>query len=160
MENPDNCKLDGKWIFWFHDPSDNNWDISSYKKIYEIETIKDFWNLYSRLDNYIVENSMIFLMRENIEPLWEHKENCNGGSWSLKISKSEIKEYWDRISIALLGENINKSADTKINGISLSPKKNFCILKIWNKDKSQNNLSLLNSIEGVSYDGIIYKPHN
>ena len=155
-----NTKLNNNWVFWFHDPTDNNWDITSYKKIYEMETIHDFWSLYNRIDSNIVENSMIFLMRKNIEPLWEHKDNMNGGSWSLKISKNEIKKNWDRISIALLGENISLDKSNIINGISISPKKNFCIIKIWNRDKKYNIVSLLNRIDGVSFEGMIYKPHN
>ena len=156
----ENSKLNNNWVFWFHDPTDNNWDITSYKKIYEMETIHDFWSLYNRIDSNIVENSMIFLMRKNIEPLWEHKDNMNGGSWSLKISKNDIKKNWDRISIALLGENISLDKSNIINGISISPKKNFCIIKIWNRDKKYNIVSLLNRIEGVSFEGMIYKPHN
>ena len=84
----------------------------------------------------------------------------DGGSWSLKISKNEIKKKWDRISIALLGENISLDKSNIINGISISPKKNFCIIKIWNRDKKFNIVSLLNMIEGVSFEGMIYKPHN
>lgn len=127
-------ELHNKWIVWFHDPSDNNWDLTSYKKIYEISTIKEFWNLYNKLDNKIIENSMFFVMRENIDPIWEHKDNINGGSWSFKIPKGNILETWMNISMALFGETINKTTKNIINGISISPKKNFCIIKIWNKN--------------------------
>ena len=148
--------LNDRWIFWFHDPLDNNWKIESYKNILEIKSINDFWCLYNNLDKKIVSNSMLFLMRKDVEPLWEHQRNVNGGCWSLKISKENIHRIWENISIALLGENIGDN----INGISISPKKNFCIIKIWNDNKNNSDISLLKKIDNVSFEGIIYKPHN
>ena len=72
-------KLNSKWKLWFHDPLDNNWKLESYKDIYTIESIESYCKLYSFLNNKIIENSMLFLMRDTIDPLWEHKENINGG---------------------------------------------------------------------------------
>ena len=70
-------KLDKKWIFWFHDPLDNNWKIESYKNIHQIDSIESFWKLYNFLTNKVVENSMLFLMKEHVQPLREDKENIN-----------------------------------------------------------------------------------
>jgi len=147
--------LNDTWTLWFHDPLDNNWKIDSYKKINNISTINDFWNIYNFLNNKIVENSMLFLMRNNIEPLWEHSENINGGSWSLKIQKGDLYNTWCNISINLVNEYIS---DKIINGISISPKKNFCIIKIWTKE-NDNNIKILKKLKDISYDGIIFKPH-
>ena len=33
---------------------------------------------------------MLFVMRDNVDPLWEHEENIKGGCWSLKIPKGNI----------------------------------------------------------------------
>ena len=152
-------KLNNKWCLWFHDPLDNNWKIESYKGIHTIDTIESYWNLYSFLNNKIIENSMLFLMRENIDPLWEHKENINGGCWSLKIPKGNMFDIWNNISIALLCESISNEDTININGISISPKKNFCIIKIWT-NKNINNIKNLNTIKNLSYNGIIFKPHS
>ena len=151
--------LNEKWNVWFHDPLDNNWKLEIYKKIYSIDTIEKFWGLYSFLDNKIVENSMLFVMRENIDPLWEHSENIKGGCWSLKIPKGNIKELKKKVSIALLGENISNNDDININGISISPKKNFCIIKLWT-NKNVNDIKTLKPIKDISYNGIIFKPHH
>lgn len=152
-------KLFDSWVFWFHDPLDNNWKLDSYKQINKLETIKDFWELYSNLTNKIVENSMLFLMRNNIDPLWEHKENVNGGCWSLKIPKGNISEIWTKISVALCSESIINNDDLNINGISISPKKNFCIIKFW-INKNDNDINKLNKIDNLNYNGIIFKAHN
>jgi len=152
-------KLNNKWDFWFHNPCDNNWSISSYNKIHEISNIKDFWILYNKISPRIIQNSMFFLMRTNIDPMWEHTENITGGSWSFKILKENVSKIWFNISIALLGENITNNQDNIINGISISPKKHFCIIKIWNKQTQFNNIKLLKKIKDLSYDGVIYKSH-
>ena len=150
--------LNDTWILWYHDPNDLNWDISSYKIVSTIKTITDFWNTYEFLKNNVIENSMFFIMREGILPLWEDAKNVNGGCWSFKISKGSIKKYWSELSIFLLGENITKK-ERLINGLSISPKKTFCIIKIWNSDKSKNDKNLLNKKMDIPFDSCIYKQH-
>tara|TARA_B110001469_G_C9632383_1_gene316508 strand:- start:1262 stop:1720 length:459 start_codon:yes stop_codon:yes gene_type:complete len=148
--------LNDTWILWFHDPLDNNWKLNSYKKVCSINTINEFWSSYNFLNNKIVENSMLFLMRNNIDPLWEHKDNIKGGSWSIKLQKGNLYDIWTTISIYLINENISKK---DINGISISPKKNFCIIKIWTKN-NENDINTINKINNISYDGIIFKAHS
>ena len=92
-------KLKDTWNFWFRDPLDNNWKLDSYKKIHKIDSIESFWKLYNFISNKIIENSMLFVMRENVDPLWEHEENIKGGCWSLKIPKGNILDIWKKITI-------------------------------------------------------------
>ena len=153
--------LNSKWILWYHDPLDTNWDLSSYKNLHEISSIQNFWEIYKFMDNNIIENSMLFLMRDGIKPLWEDDKNVPGGCWSFKITKGNLYEVWLNLSLYLCGESLisNKKNYELLNGISISPKKNFCIIKIWNSDKKQNNLSFLNKIEDLPFDTCIYKEH-
>ena len=85
--------------------------------------------------------------------------NKNGGCWSFKIPKGNILKYWTELSIYLLGENVTKK-DRIINGISISPKKTFCIIKIWNNNKEKNDKKLLNTKMDIPFDSCIYKQHN
>lgn len=151
--------LHNPWIFWFHDPLDRNWKINSYKNIKQINTIEDFWMLYTNLNNKIVENSMLFLMKKDIDPLWEHKENINGGCFSLKIQKGNIYDYWTNISIALINNELMDTDDIIVNGISISPKKNFCIIKIW-INKNNGDIKNLKKNKNLNYKGIIFKAHS
>ena len=152
-------KLKDTWNFWFHDPLDNNWKLDSYKKIHKIDSIESYWKLYNFISNKIIENSMLFVMRDKVDPLWEHEENIKGGCWSLKIPKGNILEIWKKITIHLLNDNILNVDDIVVNGISISPKKNFCIIKIW-LNKNDNDIKKLNELENISYNGIIFKPHS
>lgn len=152
-------KLKSEWVLWFHDPLDNNWKLDSYKTICSLKTVEDFWNTFEYMDNVILENSMLFLMKKGIDPLWEHEKNVKGGCWSLKIQKGDIKPLWTTISMNLCCENISDNDTIEVNGISISPKKNFCIIKIW-INKNDDNLNNLKKIENISYEGIIYKSHS
>ena len=154
--------LNSTWILWYHMPSDKNWGKESYIKVYEITTIEDYWRIYNHLSPQHFENGMYFLMRKDIFPLWEDAQNRNGGCWSLKIDKKTIYKSWTELSIALLGETLMQEEKNYIyiNGITVSPKKGFCILKIWNSDKNKSDVSLLrHDIPYINLGKSIYKAH-
>lgn len=137
-------KLKTKWTLWCHNDKDN-WTINSFTKLYSIETIKDFWQLYNNWDKMNgINNKHYFLMRGDITPLQEDKENINGGRWSFKIHESQSQELWDDLSTYLVTENIVKNS-SNITGISICLKKNsYCVVKIWNKNSKENSLGLIN----------------
>ena len=162
-------KLSNSWTLWYHDANDKNWDLNSYKNLYEFNTIDDCWRLINTMtkhyNNY--SNDMLFIMRnkndKHIYPMWEDKNNKKGGYWSFKIEKKDLNEIWIHTILLLIGENIlidNKLNYNNINGISISPKKNNCILKIWNNNNKINDISKLNKINSLDYDNILYKSHN
>ena len=154
--------LNSSWDFWYHSTNDTDWSISSYKKIATISTIEQFWSVFNLFTATHIQNGMFFVMREGILPLWEDDQNKTGGCWSFKIIKKDVFNAWNELAINLLGENITKEAtfNTEINGISISPKKSFCIIKIWNKDSSNNNSKILSKrIPYLYICDCIYKPH-
>jgi len=125
-------KLDNNWTLWFHEINNNNWKLSSYKKVYVFNDLNTYLNIYRKINNFSA--GMFFIMKEKILPIWEAKENKNGGYWSLKISKNNINKVWKDITLQLLGNTLVKENKLNlINGISLSPKINNCIIKIWLK---------------------------
>jgi len=150
------------WTLYFHHPTNNDWGIESYQKIAEIKTPKDFWNIFSCLGNDIIENSMLFFMKEDIPPLWEDERNKNGGCWSFKIYKKHINKTWiDLCSYILTNElTVNTMDSSIITGITISPKRSFSIIKIWNNDATKNNTKLLkDDIPNVNLEESIYKAH-
>lgn len=155
-------KLNNKWTFWYHNPKDTDWNINSYINLGSVNSVSEFWTFMNSLDNNIIEHSMLFIMKEDIIPMWEDKKNSKGGSWSFKIIKNNIKQVWEDVCINIICDNItkNKSDANIINGISISPKKAFCILKIWNNNKNINNYKLLNNnIKNINLIECIYKSH-
>ena len=132
-------KLNNPWILWFHSVDDNNWNNDSYKNLMKIDDLHDLKVLTDTIDNISLQNGMFFIMKENIFPTWEHMENREGCSISFKIPASFLKDNWNLLVIKTLTGDIlkDKNKHDEINGISISPKKEFNILKIWLK----NNIS-------------------
>ena len=139
-----NTNFTQPWILWYHHER-NNWSINGYRKILELTNVQDFWKLFNNWDKIGgVNNKHYFLMRKDINPIWEDENNIKGGCWSFKISESESKDLWEDLSKYLVTENITTKPDD-ITGISICLKKNsFSVIKIWNKNSSNNSLSLIN----------------
>lgn len=150
--------LNDIWNIYFHDPNDNNWNTNSYINIGSVSSISDFWHHQICLGSNI-HKGMFFIMREYVFPMWDDKENINGGCLSIKILKENIPAYWEDLSIKLLGETLLKEEYRDkwnlINGISTSPKKHFCIIKIWLKDESLQSKECFDLLP--SHGEIIYK---
>lgn len=138
-----NTTLNSKWNLWYH-YNKNDWTINGYKLLYTISTINDFWNFYQNIDLIGgFNNQHFFLMRDNIHPLWEDKNNINGGCWSYKKNINLISDLWTDISIYLIGETLYNEP-LQINGISICMKKGKnSIIKIWTNscEVSLNNLN-------------------
>jgi hypothetical protein len=153
--------LNDCWSLYFHDPSDENWARSSFQKITDFTTIEDFWGAHALLTPRL-HQGMFFLMRESVFPLWEEKENRSGGYISLKILKTQVPEIWEDLCAKLLSESLLKPAYGNlwdhINGLSISPKKTFCIIKIWLKTHEVSTPIMYN-IKGADISEILFKAY-
>ena len=154
-------ELFDSWVLWAHLPHDTDWTLGSYKKIMKISTIEEMIMLYRMLPEKMIKNCMLFLMREGITPMWEDKKNRKGGCFSYKISNKTIFKVWKLTSYNLVGETLWKgnSITKHINGITISPKKSFCIVKIWMDTCEFQNADKINSNNGLSPHGCIFKRH-
>lgn len=154
-------KLYDNWTLWAHLPHDTDWTVKSYKKISTIHTMEDIISLMQHMPETLIKNCMLFIMRENILPMWEHPKNKNGGCFSFKINNKNINHAWENLSYILTGESLlkNKKDFKKINGITVSPKKNFCIIKIWMEDASIQNPTVLTEVPGLNIHGCLFKKH-
>ena len=157
-----------KWIVWYHNPSDKNWGLSSYKDIIELSSIEDFCVLRNTWDKCLpkTDEGMFFLMRKTekgcIYPQWEDKNNRKGGYWSFKVTKDNSESAWFELMMFMIGECITRDPKNipEINGISISPKKNFCILKIWNKDCNISSKEILsNELQFLNMEEVLYSNH-
>ena len=160
-------ELDNNYTLWMHMLYDNDWSIGSYKKIYSFNTLEKAVCLIENLNDEILEKTMIFLMRNNIKPIWEVDENKNGGCFSYKITTCYIHDLWKKISYMLIGNtlSIEDNIMKNINGISISPKKNYCIFKIWINDIANFKETSLNefinySIENFDKNEIFNQTNN
>lgn len=149
----DDGYLSDIWTFYFHDPYDKNWNLSSYIRICDISHVNALHELNRRVGQNI-QHGMFFLSRENVFPCWDDPGNINGGTLSFKILKSHVFDFWDLLSHKTLQDCITKEGCVydfdMITGISVSPKKNYCIIKIWLKNldiTNADNLDLDNKMK-------------
>jgi hypothetical protein len=155
-------KLNDTWNLWTHLPHDNDWTINSYKKIYTFNYVEETIAVIETLPDILVKNCMLFIMRTGITPVWEDPQNRNGGCFSYKIGNKHVYEVWKKLSYLLVGETISSQLSfvNCINGITISPKKNFCIIKIWMKNCSnQDSTIITKEINEISSYGCLFKKH-
>lgn len=150
-------KLNTKWIIWGHELNNDDWTIESYKKIYEFDTIQDFWVFFNNIKHF--KDFMLFIMRGDILPIYEDKECINGGSYSYLVKNNhELGNCILNLLIRMIGETLtDKEMYQEIVGMSVSPKGSKAVIKIWNKNKDTSlNLYLKdrNFLETMRY-----KPH-
>jgi len=159
---PSHHALLGKWDLYYHLPQDKNWDLSSYKVIMrDIDTVEKTIAINNSITETIVKYSMLFVMRSGITPLWEDPKNRNGGCFSFKVINKQVYDVWKELFYALCGETMCKNtAHSKlINGITISPKKNFCIIKIWLENCSIQDVNMIIDIENLPKQGCLFKKH-
>lgn len=141
------------YVFWCHDIYNKDWDLHSYKKLCVIQTVSEFWKLFNNLHKLGYKTNNFFLMKEGTNPIWEHENNRYGGLCSFKTDIDvSLKTYEDlciRMMCGLLTDNPDELDD--INGISYSPKNNWSIIKIWNKDKNNDLSKIMKSYILTTY---------
>ena len=147
-----------KYTLWFHSVNDEKWGIDSYTKVSNIKNMDDYLYTFKKINN--ITSGMFFLMKNNIQPIYEDKANRKGGIWTFKISKKVANDVWLKTSLLYcLNKLTNKSSDCNIiNGISISPKINNCIFKIWiNKSKNVNIKILKNNINYIYLNEALFR---
>ena len=152
-------KLKNSWTLYAHLPNVVDWSLASYKKIITIQYVEDLLELYRHLSNNVIQSCMLFFMKNNIKPLWEDNENINGGSFSYKLSNKIVNSIWKDLSFLLVGETLITNYSNQVNGITISPKKNFCIIKIWLKTCNLTNPKIVTYPKNLSPNGCLFKKH-
>jgi len=148
------------WTLWYHDIDEKEWTKDTYRRISDIYSLEDFWNLYNKIETF--NKGMFFLMRKDIFPQWEDESNINGGYWSYKIPKRISNQAWIDLSSACIGELLMSDINEwdNINGISYSPKINNSVIKILNRYSTKNDKKYLSKvIDHLPPDDSQYKCH-
>ena len=161
-EIPQLHKLKYKWNLWAHLPQDPDWTIKSYKKIFQFKNVEEAVAITESLPPDLVKNCMLFIMKDGITPMWEDTKNRNGGCFSYKVSNKNVFEVWRDLTYVLIGETIsvNSTFVNSVTGITISPKKNFCIVKIWMTNcEHQNPQIVTGDIRNLTPQGCLFKKH-
>lgn len=155
-------KLSHTWTLWSHMPHNTDWSLKSYDVIFKMTTVEETIAILQVLSSVVIENCMLFIMRDGINPMWEDPKNRNGGCFSYKVLNPHVASSWIDLTYCLVGNSIsnNSSFVKNVTGITISPKKNFCIVKIWMANCDHQNPALVvDNIVGLQAKGCIFKKH-
>jgi hypothetical protein len=151
----------GSWSVYYHEPEDSSWTAESYKRLAVVSNWESLGSILRELGPHKTTNGLLRIMRGDVSPLWENKVNIRGGSYCLKITRKNAIEVFQRyLAAAALGSGATDPAN-EIVGVTISPKKGFCIIKIWNLNckafNQPTDLPLLH--DEVKHEEILYRPH-
>lgn len=151
--------LNDCWSLHFHDPDDSDWSETSYKLLSTVSTVQD-WQMSDTAFKDLWQKGMFFLMREHIKPLWEDPHNKDGGCLSFKVNKPDAGGFWYKLGALALGDSLTKNLEQfdRICGVSISPKRNYCILRVWVSTSEISHVNMLN-LAVPEYTQVIYKSH-
>lgn len=141
--------LNDIWSLRYHDSSSSDWTTTSYIHLKDISSVQDVNSMLASMSPYLT-HGMFFIMREHVFPSWDDPCNIDGGCISFKIPDEHIKNYWKRLIQLALGESYD--CMTNVTGVSISPKRNFSIVKIWLSTDSSNTFLSKNELL-PDYDG-------
>jgi hypothetical protein len=151
--------LKTKWVLWGHLQHDTNWNMDSYTQICTTTYVEDLVELLDKLPEKMLTNYMLFMMREGINPVWEDEQNKQGGCFSYKVDNKYVKDIWSELCCYILGNTIStEPVNNTITGISISPKKSFCIIKIWMSSCKFQDASIMN-VKQLKLNNCLFKKH-
>ena len=131
--------LQDVWSFYFHDPDDPAWTLESYRRIGDAASVEDVWELQAAIAPHAA-SGMFFAMREHVFPCWDDKHNIEGGCLSIKVPIDAAPAAWELLLKRAVGETLvaDPARWASLNGVSISPKRGFCIAKLWMADDTHS----------------------
>lgn len=133
MAGSDDTFLPDIWQFFLHHPCERDWTLSSYKVCGRpCSSAEDFWLIMNSVTR-VIERTMIFVMRDGVMPVWDDPACIDGTLVSILVAYEKAAEAFGQTAMRALGETLVKpgSGSIEVVGVSLSPKRLHCVLKIW-----------------------------
>jgi hypothetical protein len=159
MNMKSNCtELAKSFNFYYHAPENNDYSLESYIEILSFNSLEEFWVLDRFIRRDMIENGMFFIMADPILPIWEDEHNNRGGCISWKVDRKNSYKFWVDAVGHFITRNLGRISD-KVNGVSISPKKNSNIIKLWLSEEVEiEGLKMPDTFMLVD-DKIIFKSH-
>jgi len=132
----ENDFLNTEWTIHIHNTSETDWTMESYKKVYVIKKISDFWTFFNNFTD--LQKFNFYVMRGDIKPTYEDKNNTNGYSYSYIIPGRKVNDTFIHCLAEMMCEKLVDIKNyNEVCGVSLVPKPNgISIFKIWMRNKT------------------------
>ena len=154
-------RMASNWVLWYHDPANADYSLESYIRILTVATADDLWSIVEAISPEAWNSGMFFFMREGIRPLWDAPENDKGGAWSKKVDAADTHTVFVDCMVHCMANKLLKTHNEAVAGVTVSPKGNFHIVKVWNTTTAVSDRKLFSpSLKMKLGDDIAYKAHN
>jgi hypothetical protein len=150
----------GPWTLYFHSVEETKWTLNTFIKIGTMTTWSQFWAIMGEVKPDSFAEGMFFMMRDPSPPLWESHYHIRGGCYSFRCHKKNVTDIFLDYVIASMINCASTHSDNFINGLSISPKRGFNIIKVWNSDshKFHTPADINCTLNSVQANEIIYTP--
>jgi translation initiation factor 4E len=155
-------KLGHRWSLYIHLQNSEDWSFESYHRVAsEIDSVEKAIMIADEIDFELIKRTIMFVMKEDIKPMWEDKANASGGGFSFKVHNKYVEQVWRKLFYIMVGASLSTKPDVGdiINGISVSPKKSFCIIKVWMKTCKYVNPDIFVDVTDLDKSGCLFKKH-
>jgi len=147
--------LKSTWVVWYRSPGNKFQDYEkSTHKIAHFGTVEEFWAVYSHLrrPSTLPHVSDYHLFKKGIRPVWEDKENRNGGKWNIRLKKGVANRYWEDLMLAIVGDQFGEAGED-LCGAVLSVRGNEDVLSVWTRVEGSTCLKIKCVISVVLFVG-------
>ncbi len=153
-------QLQKSWAFLYW----SNADWKNITTLYEIDTIEDFWRVYNNVPKLCeIPGANFAFFVKGIPPIWEHKENRNGGKWlwdypsswlSREAPVNNMDDYqhntdhaWLRLLLLLIGHTLLRETrdapswhklQNEICGASVHTRRGGDRMALWTRSTDSN----------------------
>ena len=127
--------LASSWSFSFFSKKQSNNSAEHYEDnihlLGKVNSVEGFWSIYSHIQrpNNLENGTDYHLFRDDIQPIWEHPENRDGGKWIIRLKKGLASYYWEKLIVALISEQF----PIDVNGAVVSIRYGEDLISLWNK---------------------------
>jgi len=146
------------WSLYWHSSEGRDWSIRSFTSFGAMKTWREFFTTLDTLKLDTLSDGMFFLMQDPIPPLWENCANVYGGAYSIRIPKHSAGAAFQHYAIAAMHSECTTDPANVINGLSISPKKGYNIVKLWNinSEKYKRPEDLMCLLPDVKTSEVLY----
>jgi translation initiation factor 4E len=124
-------QLETPWTFYYQRSVDGEPWSESIHKIGTFSTCEDFWGFYSHLlrPDEIDPSVSFHLFRNESRAVWEDEENRDGGHFQIHADVADVKLFWEKILLHLIGEQFHPS----VCGAVVSRRRGQFWLQLWHR---------------------------
>jgi len=145
-------------VLWFHSQVNPDWSPSSYERVFETGDAEELGSLL-RATAPIVPSGVFFAMKAESFPAWEHPSHQGGGCMSYTIPCGEAGDFFAHTVASALSPGWILPEEA-VNGVSVSPKKGYCVVRIWLRcHPGMTDAEISDSLRLLTTAQIQYKSH-